>query len=83
MLVDVVDELDGLLELVVIDFDESPVEVEDFQVTELPTIILLDSEANLLIRVDGPSKDGMKALLEEIERLFNVDLNAGSKEGRR
>jgi len=83
VLVGLAEKLDGQLQLVIIDFDKSPIEVSDFQVEELPTIILLDSEEKLLIRVDGASKDGMKALMEEIERLFRADLNEGSKEERR
>lgn len=51
------------LRLVVVDFDESPLIVEDFSVVELPTIIFLDSDENLVIRVDGASKVGIEVLL--------------------
>jgi thiol-disulfide isomerase/thioredoxin len=51
------------LRLVVVDFDESPLIVEDFSVVELPTIIFLDSDENLVIRVDGASKAGIEVLL--------------------
>ena len=82
VLVELAERLDGQLQLVVIDFDESPIEVSDFQVEELPTIILLDSEKNLLIRVDGASKDGMKALMEEVEEQFGLRIGEDTKERR-
>jgi thioredoxin 1 len=70
VLVELAEELEEQLQLIIIDFDEAPVEVADFKVDELPTIILLDSDQNLLIRVDGASKDGLEALLKTVEKLF-------------
>lgn len=59
----------AIVELVVVDYDESPLAVEEFAVESIPTMLLLDRSGKLLIRVNGASKEGLDALFAEIKRL--------------
>jgi len=58
-----------LFELIDIDYDQSPELVNDYQVEELPTMLLFDSNDKLLIRVNGATKEGLDALIVEIKSL--------------
>jgi thioredoxin-like negative regulator of GroEL len=52
--------------MVSIDYDRSPAAVQDFRVERLPTMLLLDHEGRLLVRVEGAGKEGFDALLQRI-----------------
>lgn len=57
------------VEMVSVDFDRSPQAVEDFKVESLPTIILLDSQGQLLFRAEGASRQTMRALTTALKTL--------------
>ncbi|MFH1573907.1 MAG: thioredoxin family protein [Acidobacteriota bacterium] len=57
------------VELVEVDFDASPQAVRDFQVTELPTMILVDSSGKEVIRVESIEPRALEALSKAIEKL--------------
>jgi thiol-disulfide isomerase/thioredoxin len=57
------------VQMVIVDYDEAPFMVKDFAVENIPTMILLDRSGNLLVRVNGASREGLEALSAEIRRL--------------
>jgi thioredoxin 1 len=59
----------SVIELIIIDYDESPITVRDFAVESIPTMVLLDRSGKLLLRVNGASKEGLDALGSEIKKL--------------
>jgi len=71
-------------DFIVIDYDKFSLEVDDFQVKLLPTIILLDSDNKLLIRVNGATREGLEALELEVKALSSKKLIDKEKdEGKR
>ncbi len=58
------------VELVLVDFDASPLAVRDFNVQSLPTIVLLDSEGHVLLRAEGAGKGTMDALAAALNMLI-------------
>lgn len=69
-LVELVEKFPDDLDLVVIDFDESPFAVETFEITEVPTMILLSKEDLEVMRVNGASREGIKALIRGTNEYF-------------
>lgn len=57
------------VEMVLVDFDASPQAVRDFKVESLPTIVLLDSNRQLLLRAEGSGKQTMDALVAALKIL--------------
>jgi len=58
-----------VIQLVIVDYDQSSLVVKDFAVESLPTMVLLDRSGNVLMRVNGASKEGLDELCAEIRRL--------------
>ncbi len=50
------------VELIWVDFDEQGPLTDLFKITTLPTLILVDSDGGLVIRIEGATREGLKAL---------------------
>ncbi|MFI5175534.1 MAG: TlpA family protein disulfide reductase [Terriglobia bacterium] len=68
------------VQMIPVDFDSSPPEVQDFKVDSLPTIVLLDSKGQLVLRAEGASKQTMNALTTALKTLEMRKAN--SSQGR-